>query len=85
VLTDPAAEVAVVVGGTILLGALVERVAGDIEGDPVRTADVVLESTDGRFAGRGFEGGNSSCETAIAISERKRARKKRLSIQGTGS
>ena len=32
-----------------------------------------------------FAGGKSSCETAIAISERNRARKKRLSIQGTGS
>jgi len=29
--------------------------------------------------------GNSSCETAITMSERNRARKKRLSIQGTGS
>jgi hypothetical protein len=32
-----------------------------------------------------FGAGNSSCETAITMSERKRARKKRLSIQGTGS
>jgi hypothetical protein len=32
-----------------------------------------------------FGVGNSSCETAITMSERNRARKKRLSIQGTGS
>jgi len=32
-----------------------------------------------------FGAGNSSCETAITMSERNRARKKRLSIQGTGS
>jgi len=30
--------------------------------------------------GTGFAGGKSSCETAIAISERNRATKKRLSI-----
>jgi len=35
--------------------------------------------------GAGFGGGNSSCETAMTTSERNRARKKRLSIQGTGS
>jgi hypothetical protein len=33
----------------------------------------------------GFGGGNSSWEIAITMSDRKRARKKRLSIQGTGS
>jgi hypothetical protein len=38
------------------------------------------------FAASGFlTDGKRSCETAITISERKRARKKRLSIQGTGS
>jgi hypothetical protein len=35
--------------------------------------------------GVGFAGGNNSCEIAMTISERKRATKKRLSIQGTGS
>ena len=35
--------------------------------------------------GVGLAGGKSSCETAIAISERNKARKKRLSIHGTGS
>jgi hypothetical protein len=33
----------------------------------------------------GFAGGKRSCEIAITISDRKRARKKRLSIYGTGS
>ena len=32
-----------------------------------------------------FAGGKRNCEIAITIRERKRARKKRLSIQGTGS
>jgi hypothetical protein len=35
--------------------------------------------------GAGLTAGNNSCETAITMSERNRARKKRLSIQGTGS
>ena len=35
--------------------------------------------------GTGLGGGNSSCESAMTTSDRKRARKKRLSIQGTGS
>jgi len=48
-------------------------------------AEVALESAWRRVATTGLDGGNSSCEIAITISERKRARKKRLSIQGTGS
>ena len=46
-----------------------------------------LESPAGgtREPGVVFGVGNSSCETAITMSERNRARKKRLSIQGTGS
>jgi hypothetical protein len=40
---------------------------------------------DTRELGVVFGAGNSSCETAITMSERNRARKKRLSIQGTGS
>ena len=46
-----------------------------------------LESLAGdtRVPGIGLAGGNNSCETAITMSERNRARKKRLSIQGTGS
>jgi hypothetical protein len=39
----------------------------------------------GAEPGVGLAGGNTSCETAITTSERNRARKKRLSIQGTGS
>ena len=35
--------------------------------------------------GTGLGGGNNSCESAMTTSDRKRARKKRLSIQGTGS
>jgi hypothetical protein len=38
-----------------------------------------------REPGLGLDTGNNSCETAITTSERNRARKKRLSIQGTGS
>jgi hypothetical protein len=46
-----------------------------------------LESPDGdtRELVAVFGAGNSSCEAAITMSERNRARKKRLSIQGTGS
>jgi hypothetical protein len=40
---------------------------------------------DTRDPGVVFDVGNSSCATAITMSERNRARKKRLSIQGTGS
>ena len=69
--------------------------AGTAEGKP--PGDVLDDETalpndveSGAFALRRLEGpdlaaGKSSCETAIAISERNRARKKRLSIQGTGS
>jgi ethanolamine transporter EutH len=38
-----------------------------------------------RVVGTGLGGGNSSWEIAMTISDRKSARKKRLSIQGTGS
>jgi hypothetical protein len=63
--------------------------AGDVAGFvTVDDADVLatLESIDFAlrwFGGVGLAGGKSSCETAIAMSERNRARKKRLSIQGT--
>jgi hypothetical protein len=58
----------------------------DVEGAIVAgLAGVALESARKRVATIGLEGGNSSCEIAITISERMRARKKRLSIQGTGS
>jgi hypothetical protein len=44
-----------------------------------------LESDGAEVPGLGLPGGKSSCEIAITTSERNRARKKRLSIQGTGS
>jgi hypothetical protein len=62
-------------------------VAEDAVPDPVVLFVPALESLalGAGEAGVGFTGGNSSCETAIIMSERNRARKKRLSIQGTGS
>ena len=65
--------------------------AGDVAGFvTVDEADGLarLESINFTFrwlGGVALAGGKSSCETAIAMSERNRARKKRLSIQGTGS
>jgi hypothetical protein len=59
----------------------------DAVGDPAALFVAALESlavAPGK-PGAGFTGGNSSCETAITMSERNRAKKKRLSIQGTGS
>jgi hypothetical protein len=44
-----------------------------------------VESDGADVPGFGLPGGKSSCEIAITTSERNRARKKRLSIQGTGS
>ena len=44
-----------------------------------------VESDGADVPGLGLTGGKSSCEIAITTSERNRARKKRLSIQGTGS
>jgi len=46
---------------------------------------VLLESFATEFFAAGLAGGNSSWETAMTMSERNKARKKRLSIQGTGS
>ena len=65
-------------------GLLVEPGEVTAAGSVVRP-DTALESVGDLLTPTGFDGGNSSCEMAIAISERKRARKKRLSIQGTGS
>jgi hypothetical protein len=55
--------------------------------DAVVVSEPALETPVGatRALGVVFGDGNSSCETAITTSERSRARKKRLSIQGTGS
>ena len=70
---------------TVVSGAcLVDGCAatGDVEEAVFAIAEVESAA---RFGAGGLEGGNKSCETAIAMSDRKRARKKRLSIQGTGS
>ena len=78
------------IGGTGF-GSIVceERPAGDVvEVDDVDEVDVAraeIESAATEVPGFGFNGGKSSCEIAITTSERNRARKKRLSIQGTGS
>jgi hypothetical protein len=53
--------------------------------DDAAPFDVPLESPATAVRGAGLDGGNSSWETAITMSERNKARKKRLSIQGTGS
>jgi hypothetical protein len=62
---------------------------GDVvDVDDLDEVDVVraeVESVATEAPGFGFDGGKSSCEIAITTSERNRARKKRLSIQGTGS
>ena len=73
-----------------MAGGVVGRFAFATDDDAVADAAFFspgLESLagDAREPGVGFGGGNISCETAIAINERNRARKKRLSIQGTGS
>ena len=80
-------------------GALVEAAFGSIvelelalgagasvEGvDETVLASTEVESDGADVPGLGLTGGKSSCEIAITTSERNRARKKRLSIQGTGS
>ena len=80
----------------VLLEVLVVFVAA-VTADGKPPGDVLDDETalpndieSGAFALRRLEGpdlaaGKSSCETAMAISERNRAKKKRLSIQGTGS
>jgi hypothetical protein len=59
----------------------------DVAADPPALFSRELESPAGdmRELVVVFGVGNSSCATAITMSERNRARKKRLSIQGTGS
>ena len=60
--------------------------AASVEGvDEADLASTEVESDDTDVQGLGLTGGKSSCEIAITTSERNRARKKRLSIQGTGS
>jgi hypothetical protein len=72
------------VGETVGSGAFLS--VGGATVDCVEEAALAApdEST-GRLGAAGLAGGNSSCETAIAMSDKNRARKKRLSIQGTGS
>jgi len=53
--------------------------------DAAASLVVLLESFATEVLAAGFGGGNSSWETAMTMSERNKARKKRLSIQGTGS
>ncbi len=53
--------------------------------DDAAPLEVPLESLGAALRGAGLGGGKSSWETAMTISERNKARKKRLSIQGTGS
>jgi len=61
-------------------------VAASVEGvDETVLASTEVESDGVDVPGLGLTGGKSSCEIAITTSERNRARKKRLSIQGTGS
>ena len=60
--------------------------AASVEGvDEAAVAPTEVESDRADVPGLGLTGGKSSCEIAITTSERNRARKKRLSIQGTGS
>jgi hypothetical protein len=65
---------------TVLPGAGATAVA-EVPGGVVLPA----VSTGTEVVRTGLAGGNNSCDRAITISERNRARKKRLSIQGTGS
>ena len=67
----------------------VELAVGDtasVEGiDETVLPSTEVESDGADVPGFGLTGGKSSCEIAITTSERNSARKKRLSIQGTGS
>ena len=53
--------------------------------DDAAPLDVVLESFGTVLRAAGLGDGNSSWETAMTMSDRNKAKKKRLSIQGTGS
>ena len=53
--------------------------------DEAVDAALPAESTGVVVVRAGLGAGNSSCDRAMTISERNNARKKRLSIQGTGS
>jgi len=66
-----------------------ETVAGGADAascvDDAAPLDVLLESLGTAFRAGGLADGNSSWETAMTMSDRNKAKKKRLSIQGTGS
>jgi len=66
-------------------GAATDAGVTDGSVDDVAPLKVLLESFGTALLVACFGGGNSSCETAMTMSERNKARKKRLSIQGTGS
>lgn len=53
--------------------------------DDAAPLDVLLESFGTALRVAGLADGNSSWETAMTMSDRNKAKKKRLSIQGTGS
>ena len=74
----------------VTIGAAAKFAFGEEDGTPggdtvLVSRELVSLAGDIRELGVVLAGGNSSCETAITMSERNRARKKRLSIQGTGS
>jgi hypothetical protein len=53
--------------------------------DDAAPLNVLLESLDTVLRAAGLADGNNNWETAMAMSDRNKAKKKRLSIQGTGS
>jgi hypothetical protein len=77
---------------TVFGGVAGARVESDVvitveglDDDPPALAELESTTVGIPEAGLVFGGGKSSCDIAITTSERNRARKKRLSIQGTGS
>jgi hypothetical protein len=56
----------------------------DDTADGAAFSDALSRADDERTLAGGFDGGKSSCEIAMTTRERKRARKKRLSIKEPG-
>jgi hypothetical protein len=87
----PSAELSLTAPVRATVGADTEAVEGEPTIIPVEDGVELARAAESRalagcwLDGIGFGGGNRTCETAITINYRKRARKKRLSIQGTGS
>lgn len=79
------AVVETVFGSTVCVELALGNTASVEDVDEAALPSTEVESDDADVPGLGFTGGKSSCEIAITTSERNRARKKRLSIQGTGS